>query len=59
MREHTYRGVKCNSVDVCEHATCPRQEVSGNTSSEFVIGTDFLPYILRIPVSGYFLPGTS
>jgi len=39
--------------------TCPRQEVSGNTSGEFVIRTDFLPYILRIPVSGYFLPGTS
>jgi len=26
--------------------TCPRQEVSGNTSGEFVMPADFLPYIL-------------
>ena len=30
--------------------TCPRQEVSGNTSGEFVMRTDFLPYVLRTPV---------
>ena len=44
----------------CGHLnTCPKQEVSGNTSGKFVIRTDFLPYILRISVSGYFLSGTS
>jgi len=41
------------------YTTCPRQRVSGNTSGEFVIRTDFLLYILRNPVSEYFLPGAS
>ena len=39
--------------------TCPGQGVSQNTSCEFVICTDFLPYISQIPASGYILPGTS
>jgi len=39
--------------------TYPGQEVSGNPSSEFVIRTDFFAIYLRIPVSGYFLSGTS
>lgn len=40
-------------------AACPRRGVSENTNREFVIRTDFLPYILRIPTLGYLLPGTS
>lgn len=42
--------------------TCLRQEASGDTirvSGEFVIRMDFLLYILRIPVAGYLLSGTS
>ena len=33
------------------------RKVSPNTGCEFVIRKDFLPYILRILVSEYFLPG--
>lgn len=40
-------------------AACPRRGVSENTNREFVIRTDFLPYILRIPTLGYLLHGTS
>lgn len=40
-------------------STCPRQEISENTSREFVIPTEVLPYILRAPVLGYLLLGTS
>jgi len=39
--------------------TCPREEVSGNASREFVIRTDFPSHILRLPVSGYLLSGAS
>lgn len=40
-------------------STCPRQEISENTNREFVIPTEFLPYILRTHVLRNFLPGTS
>ena len=45
----TIEGLGADAIVVAEDGTCPRQEVSGNTSGEFVIRTHFWPYVLRTP----------
>ncbi|KAG0138451.1 hypothetical protein HOY82DRAFT_582571 [Tuber indicum] len=40
-------------------STRGRQKVSENTSRDLVLRIDILPYILRIPILGYFLPAAS
>ena len=45
------------------YGTRPRQEVPGNRGGQFCMSAQIiaggLPYENLIPVSGYFLPGTS
>ena len=42
-------GFGADAIEGAGNGTCPRQEVSGNTSGKFVMRTDFLPYVLRTP----------
>ena len=49
------QGLGADAIEYVEDGTCPRQEVSGNMSGEFVMRTDFLPYVLRTPVFRIFL----
>ena len=39
-----------DSMNLPHYIKKKKKKVSGNTSSEFVMRTDFLPYVLRTPV---------